>query len=424
MTASHTLQLKKPTILSLTGARLLVQKGPDRGRALHLTCEQVVIGTAESADLVLTDPTVSRHHLRLSVVPDGYLVSDLDSTNGTRLHERRIRAAYIEPDDVLELGDTRIKLERAEKSVDLPLSAQHSFGRLIGKSISARRLFAQLAAVAASDLTVLLLGETGTGKDEAAAAIHEASARAARPFVVVDCSSIPASLIESELFGHERGAFTGAVDKRVGAFVAADGGTLFLDEIGELPRELQPRLLRALENREVKPVGASRPIAVDVRVIAATNRDLSVEVNRGHFREDLFYRLNVANVRVPPLRDRPEDIALLAERFRQQLSGDERGRFSTSVLLSLTGRSWPGNVRELRNWVERQVLLGDGDVAEAGAQPSFGRAKAAAVESFERTFLTALMLRAGGNVSEAARLAAMDRVYLSRLLRKYNINRG
>jgi transcriptional regulator with GAF, ATPase, and Fis domain len=420
---SATLQLKKPTALSMTGARLLVQKGPDRGRALHLSSQNVVIGSSESADLTLTDPTVSRHHLRLSIMSDGYLVTDLDSTNGTRLHARRIRTAYMEPEDVLQLGDTRVKLERIGDAVELSLSAEQSFGRLVGKSVSARRLFAELAAVAASDVTVLLEGETGTGKDAAAGAIHEASARAPKPFVVVDCASIPASLIESELFGHERGAFTGAVDKRVGAFVAADQGTLFLDEIGELPRELQPRLLRALENREVKPVGASRPIAVDVRVIAATNRDLAVEVNRGQFRDDLFYRLNVATIRVPPLRDRPEDIPLLAERFRKQLGGDDSGRFSTSHLLSLTGRSWPGNVRELRNWVERQVLLGRGDVVEPGAQPSFSRAKAQAVEAFERAFLTALMLRAGGNVSEAARLAAMDRVYLSRLLRKYQISR-
>jgi transcriptional regulator with GAF, ATPase, and Fis domain len=281
MDATKTLQVKKPTVLSMRGLRLVVQRGPDRGRALKLTRPEVVIGTSESADLVLTDPTVSQHHLRIRVLPDGYLATDLDSTNGTRLFERRIRAAYLELDDVVELGETRVKIEAQRETVELSLSAENSFGRLVGKSVAARRLFAELAEVAKSDVTVLLLGETGTGKDAAAEAIHDASRRAHAPFVVVDCGAIASSLIESELFGHERGAFTGAVEKRIGAFVAAHKGTLFLDEIGELPRELQSRLLRALENREVKPVGATQPISIDVRVIAATNRDLLVEVNRG-----------------------------------------------------------------------------------------------------------------------------------------------
>jgi transcriptional regulator with GAF, ATPase, and Fis domain len=303
------------------------------------------------------------------------------------------------------------------------LSQASSFGRLIGRSVAARRLFAQLETVARANLTVLLLGETGTGKDAAAEAIHEASARAKRPFVVVDCGSLPTNLIESELFGHERGAFTGAVERRVGAFEAAHTGTLFLDEVGELPRELQPKLLRALENREIKRVGSTKSMSLDVRVIAATNRDLLVEVNRGNFREDLFYRLNVATIHVPSLRERPEDIALLAEYFRCQITDDPDGVLSTSTQVSLVSRTWPGNVRELRNWVERHVLGAVDEARKAGEYETFTQAKTKVIDSFERTFLSELVLRANGNVSEAARLAGMDRIYLSRLLRKHNISR-
>jgi two-component system response regulator GlrR len=420
-----TIQLTRPDTLTMRGVRLIVQRGPDRGRALRLEREDIVIGTAEGAAFRLTDPSVSSSHLRLQVLEGGYLAQDLGSTNGSRIDERRFQAIFVKPGDVLELGETRIKLELTDDNVELALSTSNRFGKLLGRSMKMRRLFSQLGMVATEDVTVLLLGETGTGKDLTAEAIHEASRRREKPFIIVDCGSIPANLIESELFGHEKGSFTGATSKRIGAFQAAHTGTLFLDEVGELPRELQSRLLRAIESREVRPVGASASTRVDVRIIAATNRDLFAEVNRGHFREDLFYRLNVATLQVPSLRERPEDIPLLAEAFRAQLTGDTGGTLSSSTLLSLTARSWPGNVRELRNWIERFVVNSTLDESAHNAvQATFGQAKQAAVDSFERQFLTELLLRAKNNVSEAARLAGMDRVYLSRLIRKHQIERG
>jgi transcriptional regulator with GAF, ATPase, and Fis domain len=409
----------------MAGARVVVQRGPDKGRSLKLEREEVVIGTAPSCDLVLTDRTVSRNHLSIRVLGDGYLATDLESTNGTRIEDRRIRTAFLEPGDRFDLGGSRLKLEPLKGRVELSLSEDHSFGALLGRSVVARRLFAQLAAVAPESINVLLLGETGSGKDLAAEAIHQASPRARGPFIAVDCGALASGVLESELFGHVRGAFTDAHSDRVGAFAAAHGGTLFLDEIGELALDLQPKLLRAIERRVVRPVGGD-PLEVDVRLIAATNRDLRLEVNRGTFREDLFYRLSTFPIRVPPLRERADDIPLLAEHFRRLLTHDADGAFPREWIESLLAQSWPGNVRELRNRVERAVVterIGTGMFAlEPEATPAFVQAKTAAVDAFERQFLTALMLRAGGNQSEAARVADMDRVYLGKLLRKHGLH--
>jgi transcriptional regulator with GAF, ATPase, and Fis domain len=415
----------KATTLSMPGMRLVVLKGPDRGHSVRLERQETVVGSAASAHLRLTDPTVSRHHLAVVVGADGVLATDLESTNGTRVEKRRVRAAYLEIGDSIEVGATRLRLELHDRRVEVPLAEEHRFGPMLGQSVAARRLFAVLRQVAPEDATVLLDGESGVGKDLAAQALHEASKRAGAPFVVFDCAAASPSLIESELFGHERGAFTGAVNARSGVFQEAHGGTLFLDEIGELPPSLQPKLLRVLDGREVRPIGADRGVNVDVRVIAATHRDLRVEVNRGIFREDLYYRLSVVPVRVPPLRERADDILLLADHFWRRVTGDEGGAVPEEHRAALIEHTWPGNVRELRNRIEQIAMLGDLAPASGGAATeSFRAAKAAAVESFEAAFLARLMARASGNVSEASRLASMDRVYLTKLLRKHGLHRG
>lgn len=414
---------KRTETLSLAGARLVVLRGPDRGRALRLEKEEIGVGTGVSCDLVLADETVSRHHLSLRALRDSYLLTDLESTNGTFFCGRRIQSIHLHPGDNIELGRTRIRLEAVGPGVDLPLHPAPGFGRLLGRSADSRRLFARLEAVAAQDVTVLLVGETGTGKDVAARSIHEASPRADKPFAVVDCSAIPSSLMEAELFGHERGAFTGADRRRRGALMEAHGGTLFLDEISKLPYDMQPKLLRALENREVRPLGADRPVSFDARVIAACGCDLRLEVNRGLFREDLLYRLNTVTIQMPPLRERADDIPLLANHFYRELSRDPQAVLPASVMKSLLLRSWPGNIRELRNTVERWVALSElddsGPIAGHDEEPSYATAKARALAVFERSFLTSLMLRANGNVTHAARMACMDRVTLLRLLRRH-----
>jgi two-component system, NtrC family, response regulator GlrR len=423
--STRLLEVKDARTLTMPGARLVVQRGPDRGRAVRLEREETVVGTGPSADLILSDGTVSRSHLLLRVTEQGYLAQDLGSTNGTLLDGRRIGSVFIEVGDKLDLGGTRIRLEAQREAIDFSLSPRKSFGRLIGSSVAARRLFALLEQIAESDATVLLTGETGTGKDLSAEALHGASRRADGPFVVFDCSAVVGALLDSELFGHEQGAFTGADRKRLGAVDEAHGGTLFLDEVGELPRALQPKLLGVLERREVRPVGANAAHPVDVRIIAATNRDLKLDVNRGLFREDLFHRLNVVHVRVPPLRERVEDIPLLAEAFWREVTGDAQATLPSGLSTTLVAQHWPGNVRELRNRVEQAALLerfGLERSDEGAAIRHYRSAKAAAIEAFERAFFTELLARAEGNVSEAARLASMDRVYLTKLLRRYRLS--
>jgi len=287
-----------------------------------------------------------------------------------------------------------------------------------------RHAFALLERVAATEATVLLEGETGTGKELAAAAIHDAGPRTADPFVVVDCGSIPDNLLESELFGHERGAFTGAEKSRAGAFEEAHGGTIFLDEIGELPLPLQPALLRVLEERSVRRVGSrSARKSVDVRVVAATNRDLRAEVNAGRFRGDLFYRLAVLRVRLPSLRDRLEDLPLLVETLLRRLGAtpDAKRRLTRSAFLrSLRRHSWDGNVRELRNYLERALVFGPPEPSDAAAtDPGFNASKRRAIEAFEREYLAELIAGHDENVTAAAKTAGINRVTLHRLLRKH-----
>ena len=430
--------------------RLRVVDGPDRGKEQICDGAELAIGTAPGNHLVLTDPTVSRHHGVIEATPQGFLLRDLDSTNGCTLAGYRVGWAYLKPGAVVGVGMTLLRFDSLEEQIGEPVSADDRFGRAAGKSLAMRRIFALLPRISASDSTVLLEGETGTGKGLLAEAIHQASPRARGPFVTIDCGSIPPTLIESELFGHARGAFTGAHIARPGAFEAAQGGTIFLDEIGELPLEMQPNLPRALEERVVKRIGTVEPIRLNVRVIAATNQDLRQAINRGTFRSDLYYRLNIVRLQIPPLRERREDIPMLVASFYAELmardpalpAAGEPLEAPPELVASLSQHDWPGNVRELRGAVERAVLMGDpelwneithgsapdpGGLRHGGGDPdtfdpalSFRASKERAIARWERWYVTELVRRCGGNLSRAAREARMDRTHLRELVRRYN----
>jgi transcriptional regulator with GAF, ATPase, and Fis domain len=387
----------------------------------------VTVGTGSGQQLRLTDRCVSRHHCTIRVGEQGLVVEDLGSTNGTFVGGHRVTSAVIAPGDTLTLGETVLAVELMGDTVSEVLSPQDRFGRVLGRSVAMRRLFAILERVATSDANILIEGETGTGKSALAEAVHEASRRAGKPFVVVDCGALPGNLLESELFGHERGAFTGAVETRIGLFESAGGGTVLLDEIGELPLDLQPKLLRALERRVIRRVGSSREVAVDVRVIAATHRDLRREVNQGTFRSDLWYRLNTVRVVLPPLRERREDIAMLVASFYQELTNDPRATPSSELVRGMMRGMWKGNVRELRSAIERALvgapMVEDEPSAEEtfDLELSFRAAKNRANTSWERRYLRELLAAHDGNVSRAARAAKMDRSHLSELVHRYGL---
>jgi DNA-binding NtrC family response regulator len=375
------------------------------------------------------------------------LLRDLGSTNGTIVDGYRVREIFLPRKCTIAAGAVTLAFEALGEDVLIELSKSDRFGDALGVSPAMRELFSVLQKVSQKDLTILLEGESGTGKERIAEAIHLESPRKKARFVVFDCAAVPASLMESELFGHEKGAFTGADARRIGRFEEAEGGTLFLDELGELPLELQPKLLRVLERREVRRVGGTQVIPVDVRVVAATNRDLPREVNRGAFREDLYYRLAVLRLRIPPLRERPEDIRLLVEHFvRDAFDGDERQSQAVVAGISdanwqgLFAHSWPGNVRELRNFIERTIAVSGGvdapqpppasstrtmPVAELGGTVNLDRpfieAREELLAKFERGYLAAMIQHHGGNISRAARQAGLDRMHFKRLLAKHGL---
>jgi two-component system response regulator GlrR len=414
--------------------RLTVIDGPDRELSIDGGGSELAIGTAPANAVVLTDPAVSRHHVAITPAPRGHLVRDLGSTNGTTINGVAIERAYLSPGAVIAIGQSRLRFDPLGGEDRAALSSDPRWGRALGASLAMRRMFAVLPRLAESDATILLEGETGTGKGLFAEAIHEASPRATGPFVVLDCGAIPPTLIESELFGHEKGAFTGAAAARIGGFEAARGGTVFLDEIGELPLDMQPKLLRAIEDRVVKRVGGNEPVRLEIRIVAATNRDLRSEINQGRFRSDLYYRLNTFRLRIPPLRERRDDIALLVAHFYRQLSpGGEPP--PAELIADLVRHDWPGNVRELRAAVERAVLLGDpavwsalsGDApapvedSRSGEGMSFRAAKERAVAGWERGYVRDLIARHDGNLSRAARAVRMDRNHLRELLRRHGV---
>ncbi len=439
----------KATSVSLVKSRLVVVDGPDRGKEMVVGKDLIKIGTFKGCDFVLTDKTVSRSHCEIRTAEDGFILRDESSTNGTVLDGYKIREIYLKPGTIFHVGKTAMRFQPLSERVEIPLSSQTRFGTVLGVSVKMREVFGVLEKIAPTDLTVLIEGETGTGKEVVARSIHSNSTRKNKPFIVVDCGAIPRNLIESELFGHEKGSFTGATDLRKGAFELANGGSIFLDELGELPLDLQPKLLRALENREIRRIGGSSPVILDVRVIAATNRHLMEMVTNNTFREDLFFRLAVAKVRIPALRERKDDIPALVEAFLAQMTADAAEDaegtpiafgVTEKAMQALMANSWAGNVRELRNVIERAVFLSEsgtvdlGDILldprqAGGSAPSasydldapFKDAKNKIVENFERAYLRNLLTRNKGNISRSAREADIERKYLKDLMKKHGL---
>src|ERR1700722_1701050 len=419
------------------GGTLTVAKGKGTKTHIEVGPETNVVGRNEACDLVLDDRKVSAVHMELVATERGVRVRDLGSRNGTFLGGTRIGEVYLLKPTQILCGDTVLEFApTAAEQVDVPDVAE--FGPLVGSSAGMRAVFERLRKTAPTELTVLITGETGTGKELVAQAIHEASPRAHKPFVVVDCGSIPATLAESALFGHERGSFTGAVDKRISPFVEADGGTIFLDELGELPIDVQPKLLRALAEGRIKSVGSNSYRPVNVRVIAATRRDLVREVNAGTFRSDLYFRVAQLKVELPSLRQRLEDIPVLVRRMIEDLEDKEAySRITNDSLERLMRHDWPGNVRELRNVVAVALAFtkeGPIDLAAhlsplvtsaAESAPTRGRtfqdAKREVLARFEREYFTALYAECTGNVSEIGRRAAMERAHVRGYLRRHGI---
>ena len=443
-TGATTQSLAGEPAAGVSGLRLVVAAGPDQGRSLALLPGTYAVGKASDCELALTDAAVSRRHLEVVVTEERVELRDLASKNGSYYLGARFDRIQVGAGAQVTIGTTALALMTAP-SREPPLHTADRFGRLLGQTASMRRVFAALERLARTDASIVILGETGTGKDLAAQAVHAASARADRPFVVCDLGAVPAQLVESELFGHVRGAFTGADRDRAGAFEQADGGTIFLDEIGELALSLQPRLLRLLESRSVKRVGAVAYRELDVRVVSATNRDLAAEVEAHGFRADLFHRLAVAQVRIPPLRERLDDLPLLVESFLREPAarGGARLTVPPETWAALRSYGWPGNVRQLRNVIERAAALappdgvlrpevlgldgaGDGEPPlRVPVDPSvpFKDAKDRLIHVWEREYMAGLLERCGDNLAQAARVAGIDRAHLYRILRKHGLQR-
>jgi transcriptional regulator with GAF, ATPase, and Fis domain len=468
---------ERATVRRMRKAKMVVVSGPDQGREVEVSKARCSGGRSIINDLVIQDKAVSGTHFEIAVRDDGYRLRDLNSRNGTFVGDLQIREVYLRPGVTFRAGQTQIQFQPTSDVVEIELSKKDRFDRVVGASAAMREIFASLEKISPSDLTCLITGETGTGKELIARGIHNASPRRNKPFVVLDCGSIPKDLIESTLFGHEKGSFTGAVGQHRGCFEQANGGTIFLDEIGELDIHLQPKLLRVLEQREIKRVGGDKQIKVDVRVLAATNRDLRAEVNASNFREDLYFRLSVVHCELPPLRERREDIPSIANHFLKDVAS-RRGMnlsFGSDAMAAMSSHTWPGNVRELRNVVERAAALTDGpvitrsdlvfgpdggpslvaahDLAQAGAtaarraaaelagvdlpaptggpatfdpallKPGLGfkQAKQTVVDAFESAYLKALLTRNDGNITRSAQEAGLTRYHLRELLKRHGL---
>jgi transcriptional regulator with GAF, ATPase, and Fis domain len=428
---------------------LVVVSGSARGKRVKLT-ERLTVGKAADNDLVLPDDTVSRHHCELERTPLGIIVRDLGSTNHTRVGRTAVREAVIESGSTIVVGSVELLLRGEPNRMQVLPSEATSFGEALGTSLSMRQIFGILERIAPTDASVLLEGETGTGKDVLARSIHQISSRKEQPFVVVDCGAVSYNLIESELFGHERGAFTGAIATRQGAFEVAGRGTVFLDEVGELPLDVQPKLLRVLESGEFRRVGGNKPLHAEARIVAATKRNLREEVARGKFREDLYFRLSVVPITVPPLRTRREDVPALVAQFlelaRKRDPSASAVTLSRETVSALVAHDWPGNVRELRNVLDRAIyiaaaggereirlvdlpvspgsitghrpLAGNAGYPAFEAEKSYREIRADFESEFERRYVAWLLDRHSGNISAAAREAKMDRKHLYDLARK------
>ena len=415
-----------------------IARTPD-GKEIVIDVDPIVIGRDEGAQIRLSDPEVSAIHCELRAVNEGVLVKDLGSTNGTFVGSVRVREGIVAGAAEVLVGSTRITLEpTAKQRVDVGYSDR--FGDLVGSSPKMRRVFGVLEKVANTALSILILGETGTGKEVVAKSVHDASDRKGGPFVVLDCGSIPASLAESILFGHEKGVFTGATERKKGALAEAHGGTLFLDELGELPIELQPKLLRVLAERQVKRVGGNTNEPIDVRVLAATRRDLGVEMNAGRFRSDLFFRIAQVRVELPSLRERLDDLPMLVDEICKRAGKPEASPIVEAWIERRLGSyDWPGNVRELVNVtqvaatlaatpeaIDDVLTLARDSVADEPqrAQTAFAEAKRGAISTFEKDYFLQLSRGAKGNVSEMARQSGMERHHVRAYLRKYGIEKG
>jgi DNA-binding NtrC family response regulator len=434
--------LATPGRISVHGGMLEVKGGRGEPAKLPIGVEPVLVGRDASCEMVIADSRVSAVHAELVATERGVRMRDVGSRNGTWVGDVQITEAYLSEPASVWLGDVELVFEPS-KPERVAVRRSESFGRMYGKSASMRAVFERIARVAPTDLTVLIQGETGTGKELVAHAIHQESKRQKKPFVVVDCGSIPPTLAESTLFGHERGAFTGALERRVSPFVEAEGGTIFLDELGELPLDVQPKLLRVLSERRMRPVGGSAYLPVDVRVVAATRRDLVRAVNDGSFRSDLYFRIAQMRVELPALRERIEDIPGLVRQHLADL-GDEGAyrRVTRETVERLMRHDWPGNVRELRNVVTVALamadkrgpmeivshlgpsLYGEPSAAPATAAPkNYHDAKRVALDRFERDFFAPLVEATGGNVAEIARLAGLQRYHVRRYLKRHGMRR-
>jgi two-component system, NtrC family, response regulator GlrR len=435
MTHDATRVRRPSTVARYTKLRVTVTRGKDAGSWVEVAGSPVRVGTASSNDLALSDDTVSRHHCEIELLSGALRVRDMGSTNGVAVGGVRLFDGVVAENARLMLGDTELTVTPLAETIDREQASVDRFGDVIGRAVRMRELFADLARIAPLEVTLLIEGETGTGKDLCAESVHAASPRAEGPFVVFDCAAVAPTLVEAELFGHERGAFTGAQNARPGLFEQANGGTIFLDEIGELPKDLQPKLLRALEKRQVRRVGATKTTDVDVRVVAATNRNLRAEVQRGAFREDLYFRLAAAHVLVPPLRDRMDDLPLLVEHFLSRERPPGRvDDVPPHVWDLFRAHRWPGNVRELRNAVQRLAINPDRPIREpvTGDVPAPARspdepllplqiARREASDAFERAYLKAALAKSGGNVTRAAAMAEVSRQMMQKLMRKHGL---
>ena len=408
--------------------RVRVISGPDEGKIVASGEDRLSIGSAETNELALTDRMVSRYHAEIAATSLGFRVRDMGSTNGTFAAGIRITDALVPPGTKITLGGTTLEINDSSKRL-VSLHESDVLGGLRGESMPMRRAMAVLAKVAPTAASVLLAGESGTGKEVAARVLHDESARRLRPFEVVDCASLVPTLVASELFGHERGAFTGADRAHVGAFERAEGGTVFLDEIGELPKEVQPNLLGALERRRIRRLGGRTDIPIDVRVVSATHRDLRADVNASTFRLDLYFRLAVVLVELPPLRERRGDVRLLVEHFLRE-AGRRGDELPAAFFDSIAHHHFPGNVRELRNLVEAALATGEAPrVSQAGSasnaagslDETYRQARDGVLAEFEKRYLVRLLERCEDNVSLAARVAEMDRSHLTLLLQKHGL---
>ncbi len=420
-------------------ATLTITSGPDAGTSLVLDRPVVRIGSGEASDVRLSDRAVSRVHCELTLHEGRVRLRDLGSKNGTWIAGCRVFDAELGPSAELCVGESRVLVSFEPREVQRASWPSDRYGPLVGRSRAMQQLFALIERVAPSRETVLVRGDSGTGKELVARVLHERGPRPDGPFVILDGAALSSTLVESELFGHARGAFTGAVAARAGALERAHGGTLFIDEIGELALDVQPKLLRFLEEGTVARLGETERRRVDARVVAATHRPLERMMNEGAFREDLFHRLAVIELRVPPLAERPDDVSLIAHALLAELAPADPAltRALDAALAERARYAWPGNVRELRNLVRRIAAFGEaigGGPGETAGEPSdllesprvdlpMREAKQRWIEIFERRYLERLMSEAGGNVSEAARRAEVDRGHLGKLAARYGLKR-